>query len=137
MEKVGDKNGQNGRQIDILYLFQSEYRVPLFVLYFRVKSFFSLEAIFKNFYVFGIKHFPLSVNFSWRSIKIEAPLWSPRVETNPFLNVPPTSIFDWLKSFLRRHLSKIFSRIKRIQLIEINYHTLTREYEIQFDQICN
>ena len=34
------------------------------------------------------------------------------------LDFAPTSIFDWIRSVLRRHLSKIFSRIRRIRLFE-------------------
>ena len=41
----------------------------------------------------------------------------------------PTSNFDWIKTLLRRHLQKIFSRIKRIQLFEHFWREfiLTRE----------
>ena len=61
----------------------------------------------------------LSINFLCQAKKM-----SPRTEMNPLLDFSPTSISEnhfSLEIILRRHSSKIFSRIRRIQLFGIIY----------------
>ena len=85
---------------------ETKFLYPVFVYFYVMEtSICTFVCIFCRIFV---------ANEKKHSVLVDGVLESKQILS---LDFPPTSTFDWVKAVLSRYLSKIFSRIRRIQLL--------------------